>query len=231
MSIAVNLSARNLLDRQLPGDVAAVLARHGVPAARLVLEITETTMMSELEVVEEVLSQLRRMGVRTVMLTGDNRKTADAVARRLGIDQVEANVLPAGKADVIRRLQKEGRRVAMAGDGGNDAPALSQADVGIAMGSGTDVAIESAGITLLGGESVLRLHLQRAWGSHRGRRAFSSVRHSAQPHAGQCRDDIQFRFSHRQRPQVANGKAVVQSSRGTSSPRETAEKGDDHDRG
>ncbi|MFC0146659.1 heavy metal translocating P-type ATPase [Sphingobium scionense] len=100
----------------------------------------------------EALTALKAEGIRVVMLTGDNRTTAEAVARRLGIDKVEAEVLPDQKSAVIARLKREGRVVAMAGDGVNDAPALAAADVGIAMGSGTDVAIESAGITLLKGD-------------------------------------------------------------------------------
>ena len=100
----------------------------------------------------EALEALRRDGIRVVMLTGDNRTTAEAVARKLGIDEVMADVLPDQKSAVVTRLKSEGRIVAMAGDGVNDAPALAAADVGIAMGSGTDVAIESAGVTLLKGD-------------------------------------------------------------------------------
>ena len=100
----------------------------------------------------EAIAALRKEGIRVVMLTGDNRTTAQAVGRKLGIDDVEAEVLPDQKSAVVARLQAEGRIVAMAGDGVNDAPALAAADVGIAMGSGTDVAIESAGVTLLKGD-------------------------------------------------------------------------------
>jgi Cu+-exporting ATPase len=100
----------------------------------------------------DALQALRADGLRIVMLTGDNLTTARAVASKLGIDEIEAGVLPERKSDVVQRLRKEGRRVAMAGDGVNDAPALAAADVGIAMGSGTDVAIESAGVTLLTGD-------------------------------------------------------------------------------
>jgi Cu+-exporting ATPase len=113
----------------------------------------------------EAVRKLRAEKIRIVMLTGDDRVTALAVAQQLGIDEVEANVLPGGKRDVIERLQKQGRIVAMAGDGVNDAPALAQAQVGIAMGTGADVAMESAGITLLHGDlnGILRaLHLSRA---------------------------------------------------------------------
>ncbi|MCB1686338.1 MAG: heavy metal translocating P-type ATPase, partial [Pseudomonadales bacterium] len=98
------------------------------------------------------LAALRAQGLRLVMLTGDNRTTAEAVARKLGITEVEAEVLPEHKSEVIARLKSEGRVVAMAGDGVNDAPALAAADVGVAMGGGTDVAIESAGVTLLHGD-------------------------------------------------------------------------------
>jgi Cu+-exporting ATPase len=100
----------------------------------------------------EALKTLVASGIRVVMLTGDNRTTALAVAKRLGISEVEAEVLPDQKSAVIEKLRREGRVVAMAGDGVNDAPALAAADVGIAMGTGTDVAIESAGVTLLKGD-------------------------------------------------------------------------------
>jgi Cu+-exporting ATPase len=100
----------------------------------------------------EAIEALHAEGLRVVMITGDSRATADAVAARLHIDEVHAEVLPADKRDIVRRLQQEGRQVAMAGDGVNDAPALAEAAVGIAMGTGTDVAIESAGITLIKGD-------------------------------------------------------------------------------
>ncbi len=100
----------------------------------------------------EAVRALKAAGLRLVMMTGDNRTTAEAVARKLGIDEVQAEVLPQDKAAVVERLRAEGRIVAMAGDGVNDAPALAAADVGVAMGAGSDVAIESAGVTLLGGD-------------------------------------------------------------------------------
>jgi P-type Cu+ transporter len=104
------------------------------------------------ETTQEALKQLRQSGLRLVMLTGDNKRTAASVAKRLGIDEVEAEVLPEDKARIVQRLKSEGRIVAMAGDGVNDAPALTAADVGIAMGTGTDIAIESAGVTLVKGD-------------------------------------------------------------------------------
>jgi len=101
---------------------------------------------------EYTIRQLHEEGLRIVMVTGDNARTAEAIAHKLGIDEIEAEVLPQQKAEIVQRLQAEGRRVAMAGDGVNDAPALAQADVGMAMGSGTDVAIESAAVTLVRGD-------------------------------------------------------------------------------
>jgi len=98
------------------------------------------------------VSALKAEGVRLVMMTGDNRTTAEAVARKLGIDEVAAEVLPQDKASVVQKFRSEGRKVAMAGDGVNDAPALAAAEVGVAMGAGADVAIESAGVTLLKGD-------------------------------------------------------------------------------
>jgi heavy metal translocating P-type ATPase len=146
---------------RLRGDGATVFfVAMGGRAAGIVAvadPVKETTL--------EAVRMLQAEGVHVVMLTGDNRTTAEAVARRLGIDEVIAEVLPEDKQKVVERLKVEGRHVAMAGDGVNDAPALAAAEVGIAMGTGTDVAIESAGVTLLGGDlmGIVRArHLSRA---------------------------------------------------------------------
>jgi len=118
------------------GEVAGVL---GVADA-----VKDTTL--------EAVKALRAAGLRIVMLTGDNRATAEAIGRSLGIEEIEAEIMPDAKSAIVERLKREGRIVAMAGDGVNDAPALAAADVGVAMGTGTDVAIESAGVTLLKGD-------------------------------------------------------------------------------
>jgi Cu+-exporting ATPase len=128
------------------GATALFLAVDGRPGAVLAVAdpIKPTT--------QDALAALKADGIRIVMLTGDNRTTAEAVARKLGIREIEADVLPEDKNRVVKRMRAEGRVVAMAGDGVNDAPALAEADVGVAMGTGTDVAIQSAGVTLVKGD-------------------------------------------------------------------------------
>ena len=156
--------ASGLLDKiaepfRAQGQTAMFLAVDGLPAGVIVVAdpIKETT--------PEALRLLKQEGLHIVILTGDNLATAQSVAQKLGIDEVEAGVLPARKAEVVQLLQKKGRKVAMAGDGVNDAPALAAAEVGIAMGNGTDIAMESAGITLVKGDlmGIVRArHLSRA---------------------------------------------------------------------
>ena len=128
------------------GATAVFVAIDGKPAG--LIAISDPVK----EAAPGAVKALRDEGIRVVMLTGDNKTTAEAVARRLGIEDVKAGVLPGDKSEVVEDLRKQGRVVAMAGDGVNDAPALAAADVGIAMGTGTDVAIESAGVTLLKGD-------------------------------------------------------------------------------
>ena len=128
------------------GGTAMMVALDGRPAG--VIAVADTIK----ETTPAALDALRQHGIRIVMLTGDNQRTAKAIAAKLHIDEVEAEVLPDQKNAVVRRLRNEGRVVAMAGDGVNDAPALAEADIGVAMGTGTDVAIESAGITLVKGD-------------------------------------------------------------------------------
>jgi Cu+-exporting ATPase len=131
---------------QEAGKTAVFVAIDGKPAGILAVAdpIKSTTA--------EAIGELHALGLQLVMLTGDNRRTAAAVATQLGLDAVEAEIEPAGKVAQVKKLRADGKHVAMAGDGINDAPALSEAEVGIAMGTGTDVAIESAGITLVKGD-------------------------------------------------------------------------------
>ncbi|HEX5148285.1 MAG TPA: heavy metal translocating P-type ATPase [Candidatus Limnocylindrales bacterium] len=149
------LEAAGIEIAELVGSADALAADGKTPVfvaldgrAMAVIAIADTLKSGSVEAVAE----LHRLGLEVVMLTGDNRRTADAIARAAGIDRVLADVRPEGKADAVRRLEGEGKPVAMVGDGVNDAPALASAEVGIAMGTGTDVAMESAGVTLMSGD-------------------------------------------------------------------------------
>jgi Cu+-exporting ATPase len=151
----------------LPGH-ANKLREDGQTVMFIVIDKEAAGLISVADPIKETTSDaieaLHKEGLTIVMLTGDNQKTAEAVARKLGIDRVEADVLPEQKAQVVKQLQADGHIVAMAGDGINDAPALAQAHVGIAMGTGTDVAMESAGVTLVKGDlqGIVRArHLSR----------------------------------------------------------------------
>ncbi len=144
------------IDTRVLEAQADELRQHGATVIFVAIDGVVAGIVAIADPVKEstpaAIEALHADGIRIVMLTGDNRATAEAVARQLGIDEVEAEVLPDQKAAIVMRLREQGRVVAMAGDGVNDAPALATADVGIAMGTGTDVAIESAGITLLRGD-------------------------------------------------------------------------------
>ncbi|KND50525.1 MAG: cadmium-translocating P-type ATPase [Parcubacteria bacterium C7867-007] len=151
-------NAKLINDLDIPFD-SGVLASHTSEGRTPVFLATSKEVLGLVFIADAIkpeaidaVKRLHKMGIKTVMLTGDNRQAAEAIAKQVGIDEVVAEVLPGEKLDKIKELQAEGRIVAMAGDGVNDAPALAQADVGIAMGTGTDVAIETAGITLLGGD-------------------------------------------------------------------------------
>ena len=142
-----------------PGDLESAADSGRAQGQTLVFVVVDQRVAGSIAVADPIkansrdaIAALRDDGIRVVMLTGDNRATAQAVADQLGLDRVEAEVLPGQKADIVRQLQADGHTVAMAGDGINDAPALAQAHVGIAMGTGTDVAMESAGVTLVKGD-------------------------------------------------------------------------------
>jgi Cu+-exporting ATPase len=146
LTIDLGIFSERAEDLRRDGQTVMFVAIDGRPAG--LLGVADPIKDSTYEAVQ----MLREDGIRVVMLTGDSRTTAEAVARKLGIEEVEAEVLPEQKGNVVKRLQATGRVVAMAGDGINDAPALAQAQVGIAMGTGTDVAMESAGVTLVKGD-------------------------------------------------------------------------------
>jgi Cu+-exporting ATPase len=140
-------------------ETVAVLARNGEPVG--IIAIADALKSDA----KQAVAALRKEGIAAVMITGDNRATADAIARELGIDQSLAEVLPQDKARQVERLQQQGKRVAFVGDGINDAPALVQADLGIAIGTGTDIAIEAGNIVLVKGSPskiIEALRLSRA---------------------------------------------------------------------
>jgi P-type Cu+ transporter len=144
------------IDTSAVHDPTEVLRNEGQTVMFVVLDGTLAGLIGVTDPIREstpeTIRNLHREKIRIVMLTGDNRTTAEAVARKIGIDDVKAEVLPEAKAEVVKQLQQSGHIVAMAGDGINDAPALAQANVGIAMGTGTDVAIKTADITLIKGD-------------------------------------------------------------------------------
>ncbi|HZP35800.1 MAG TPA: heavy metal translocating P-type ATPase [Methylomirabilota bacterium] len=159
LGVAVGALAAQAETLREDGQTVVFVAVEGRPAG--IVAVADPIKSST----ADAIAALHRAGLDIVMVSGDSRRTATAVARTLRIDRVEAEVLPEDKSRVVQALQKDGRRVAMAGDGVNDAPALAQADVGIAMGTGTDVAIQSAGITLVKGDlrGIVRArHLSRA---------------------------------------------------------------------
>jgi len=142
-NVSLSLLAAQAEQWEADGKTVMFAAVDGQPAG--MIAVADTLKEHSIEAIE----RLHRMGLETVMITGDNRRTADAIARQVGIDRVLAEVLPQDKAEEVKKLQAMGRKVAMVGDGVNDAPALARADVGMAIGSGTDVAKETGDVILI----------------------------------------------------------------------------------
>ncbi|MDP2953923.1 MAG: HAD-IC family P-type ATPase, partial [Chloroflexota bacterium] len=142
-NIVMDSLEQNIQGLEVQGKTAMIVAIDKKAAG--VIAVADTLKEHSMEAV----TALKGMGIETIMLTGDNERTANAMAKQVGIDKVIANVLPGGKVDVIKRLQAEGKIVAMVGDGINDSPALAQSNIGIAVGSGSDVAKETGGIILV----------------------------------------------------------------------------------
>ncbi|MCL4253393.1 MAG: HAD-IC family P-type ATPase, partial [Anaerolineae bacterium] len=143
----------------ISADASAQITQLQADAQTAVVVVVDDSIAGIIGIADKVkdgsaqaINQLGRMGIQTVMITGDNQRTADAIAKEVGVNRVLAEVLPADKANTVKNLQAEGYHVAMVGDGVNDAPALAQAHVGIAIGTGTDVAIEAADLTLMKGD-------------------------------------------------------------------------------
>ena len=222
------LEAEGIAPATLGRDLQEIADAGGTPIC-VAVDGTAAGVLSVADEVKagapEAIRRLRGMGLDVIMLTGDNRRTAEAVAAKVGISRVIAEVLPDRKAQEIRALQAEGKVVAMAGDGINDAPALAQADVGIAMGTGADIAVEAGDLVLMGGElrgsgrrhlleprhpsqhpaePVLGVRLQR--GSHPGRRGstLSFVPAAAEPGVRRRRDGALLGDGRDQRPASAS---------------------------
>src|SRR5699024_8144992 len=148
-NIDVNHAEQELVDFEINGKTAMLIAVNN--EYRGIVAVADTVK----ETASQAINQLKKQGLDVIMLTGDNERTAQAIARQVGIDHVIAQVLPEEKAKRVKEVQDQGKKVAMVGDGVNDEPALAVADIGIAIGTGTEVAIEAADVTILGGELLL----------------------------------------------------------------------------
>lgn len=145
-SVAISVHEDKMVELEKQGKTVMLVAIDGQLAG--IIAVADTVKESS----KEAIQTLKQMGIDVYMATGDNQRTAEAIANEVGIEHVYAEVLPEDKANIVEELQKQGKRVAMVGDGINDAPALAKADIGMAIGTGADVAIETADVTLVGGD-------------------------------------------------------------------------------